>query len=179
MVKRQGRRPRRNHRKKSYTDKHGYKRDGVPHSNLTHRQVAYKQIYLKHRNKFPLPFSRYQVHHIDENKRNNRVSNLKIVTREEHEELHGITSSRNDWGYLRGLVGNRFTDGLVKTTRLSLIFSGVIMFIGVIISVVTNIDTATKITMIFLSISLTIFALSVLLSITLSTIGWIYYEIRR
>jgi hypothetical protein len=33
--------------------------------------------------------------------------------------------------------------------------------------------------MIFLSISLTIFALSVLLSITLSTIGWIYYEIRR
>ena len=32
----------------------------------------------------------YVVHHIDGNKRNNKISNLQILTKKEHEKIHGI-----------------------------------------------------------------------------------------
>lgn len=70
------------------TDNKGYKRGELSHSDLIHRQVAYKEIYLKNREDYPLPFEKYIVHHIDGNKQNNDVSNLKILTKEEHEAIH-------------------------------------------------------------------------------------------
>ena len=57
---------------------------------LIHRNVAYKEIYLKNREKYPLPFGKYQIHHIDGNKFNNSIKNLLILTREEHKKIHGI-----------------------------------------------------------------------------------------
>lgn len=57
---------------------------------LIHRNIAYKEIYLKNREKYPLPFSKYQIHHIDGNKFNNSIKNLLILTREEHKKIHGI-----------------------------------------------------------------------------------------
>ena len=74
----------------TFIDDKGYERGKVEHSNLVHRQKAYNNIYLKNRDDYPLPFSKYQVHHIDFNKRNNNINNLQIVTPEEHEKLHGI-----------------------------------------------------------------------------------------
>ncbi len=71
----------------SYIDKKGYVRDR--YGQLVHRQVAYQQIYRRHREKYNLRFREYDIHHKDENKRNNHVSNLKIVTRAEHDKIHG------------------------------------------------------------------------------------------
>lgn len=69
-------------------DKNGYKRGKIKHSDLIHRQIAYEYIYLKHREEYPLPFSKYEVHHKDMNKLNNDVSNLQIVTPKQHSKIH-------------------------------------------------------------------------------------------
>lgn len=74
-------------------DENGYERGKLEHSDLIHRQVAYREIYLKNRKNYPLPFSEYQIHHKDGNKRNNDVSNLQIVTEEEHRKIHGLDSA--------------------------------------------------------------------------------------
>jgi len=74
----------------AYTDKKGYKREKPSHSNLIHRQNAFKYIYLKNRDKYPLRFRYYQVHHKDGNKKNNHSSNLELLTREQHEAIHSI-----------------------------------------------------------------------------------------
>ncbi|MEK6853218.1 MAG: HNH endonuclease [Nanoarchaeota archaeon] len=72
-----------------YIDDDGYKRKKqIKYSNLVHRQVAYNNIFLKNRNNYSLPFSKYVVHHVDGNKKNNAISNLIIITREDHEKLH-------------------------------------------------------------------------------------------
>ena len=76
-------------------DEHGYERGKLEHSDLIHRQVAYKEIYLNGRTLYPKPFSEYQVHHRDGNKRNNSVGNLQIVTNEEHERIHGIHAEKS------------------------------------------------------------------------------------
>ena len=76
--------------KKEYVDKNGYKRGDPKHSDLIHRQIAYKEIYLKRKEEFPKPFSFYQVHHIDNNKQNNDVSNLMLLSKEDHEKIHQI-----------------------------------------------------------------------------------------
>lgn len=70
-----------------FTDENGYRRwagDG----RLVHRGVAYKKIYLPNKDSYPLAFSQYVIHHKDKNKKNNDVSNLQILTREEHERIH-------------------------------------------------------------------------------------------
>jgi hypothetical protein len=74
--------------KTEYIDANGYNRDTIKHSNLTHRNIAYYSIYLKHKDKYPLPFRMYQVHHKDHNKLNNNVENLEIFTKEEHQAIH-------------------------------------------------------------------------------------------
>ena len=51
-----------------YTDKDGYLRGSIEHTDLVHRQLAYKYIYLKNRDIYPKKFSEYQVHHINKNK---------------------------------------------------------------------------------------------------------------
>lgn len=52
-----------------------------------HRKRAY-HIYLENRKKYPLPYSAYEVHHKDFNKKNNKVENLEILTPTEHDKLH-------------------------------------------------------------------------------------------
>lgn len=69
-------------------DENGYKRN--KDGKLTSRSVAYNKIYRKNRDKYPLPFSSYEVHHRSRNKLNNRADNLDIVTREEHERIHSL-----------------------------------------------------------------------------------------
>lgn len=71
-------------------DHKGYFRGKPEHSDLISRQIAYTKIYLKNRDKFPLPFKKYVVHHIDREKHNNSVKNLDIVTKEEHNEIHRL-----------------------------------------------------------------------------------------
>lgn len=73
-------------------DKNGYERGN--YSDLIHRQKAYRNTYLKNRDKYPLPFSMYIVHHIDKDKRNNKIANLQLVTKEEHDRIHGITKEK-------------------------------------------------------------------------------------
>lgn len=74
-----------------YTDEHGYKRntDDVDHSTLIHRQIAYERIYQRNREQYPLPFSEYVVHHIDGNKKNNKLSNLMLLLQDDHDKIHG------------------------------------------------------------------------------------------
>jgi hypothetical protein len=69
------------------TDKKGYLRESN-HSDLWHRKVAYHKIYLKDRKKYPLPFSKYEVHHRDGNKANNNPENLELLSPEEHIDKH-------------------------------------------------------------------------------------------
>jgi len=77
----------------SFIDENGYRRKKIQHSNLIHRNIAYEKIYIPNKKLYPLPFSKYQVHHKDKNKLNNNVSNLQLVTREEHEIIHGVNKS--------------------------------------------------------------------------------------
>ncbi|MBN1501955.1 HNH endonuclease [Candidatus Woesearchaeota archaeon] len=76
-------------KKKTYVDNNGYLRF-TGSKKLVHRWVAYSRIYKPNRYKYFGGFSRYQVHHIDGNKLNNNVSNLRIVTKREHEDTHRI-----------------------------------------------------------------------------------------
>jgi hypothetical protein len=62
--------------------------------NNIHRDIAYQKIYLKDRKHYPLPFSRYDVHHINENKLDNRPANLEILLREKHCEIHGLVKKK-------------------------------------------------------------------------------------
>lgn len=78
-----------------YTDKKGYEREVTTlHSNLIHRKIAYRKIYLKDREKYPLSFSKYIVHHKDGNKKNNDVRNLQLMAKEKHNKLHQKQWSR-------------------------------------------------------------------------------------
>lgn len=72
------------------------------HSTLIHRRVAYHKIYRKNRDKYPLPFKKYVVHHIDGDKLNNDVSNLEIMTEEEHNKLHRYEYDEPDDVYIDG-----------------------------------------------------------------------------
>jgi hypothetical protein len=81
---------------KKYIDENGYYRF-TNNNKLEHRDIAYLYIYRKNRHKYPLRFSVYQVHHINENKLDNNVNNLQIVTESEHEKIHGITKIYKEW----------------------------------------------------------------------------------
>ena len=51
----------------------------------TLRKRLHVYIYEKYNGKIPKGM---QVHHIDHNKDNNEISNLKLVTRKEHDKIH-------------------------------------------------------------------------------------------
>jgi hypothetical protein len=74
----------------SHINDKGYIEGKYKHSKLLHRQIAYQEVYLKNREEYPLPFYRYQVHHIDRNKLNNDSSNFELLTPKDHMKLHGI-----------------------------------------------------------------------------------------
>jgi hypothetical protein len=54
------------------------------------RQIAYKDIYLKNKEDYSLPFESYVIHHKDRDEDNNGINNLDIITRDEHEQIHGF-----------------------------------------------------------------------------------------
>jgi hypothetical protein len=65
------------------TNQSGYQqfKDGNGQWMLTHRRVAEKMVGGK-------IYSGREVHHVDGNKSNNRPSNLRIVSSEEHKRIH-------------------------------------------------------------------------------------------
>ena len=68
-------------------DSNGYARakDGM----LIHRKIAYQYIYIpQKKDSYPLPFSKYAIHHVDRDKLNDGISNLRILTVEEHNYAH-------------------------------------------------------------------------------------------
>jgi len=72
-------------------DKNGYIRGNPEHSDLISRQIAYEKIYKKSgADKYPLRFREYVVHHRDQDKHNNGVNNLDLVTQEDHKEIHKL-----------------------------------------------------------------------------------------
>jgi len=79
----------------TYDDERGY----IRHSNLISREKAKEQIWEKNRDKFPLPFSEYIVHHRDMNKKNNNLANLQLITSKEHNKLHMKQSKKINWIY--------------------------------------------------------------------------------
>jgi len=62
-------------------------------SSLVHRYLAYNYIYKRNRNKFPLPFSRYDIHHRDKNPLNFNLRNLALVIRKVHDAVHELTNN--------------------------------------------------------------------------------------
>ena len=69
----------------TYIDERGYKRF-VDNKRLVHREVAYKHLWDY--DIYSGKFGDYVIHHIDGNKLNNKKSNLEILTKKEHIELH-------------------------------------------------------------------------------------------
>jgi len=79
-------------------DEKGYKRKGEKeYSNAFHRQRAHYGIYLPNKEKYEHPFSYYEVHHKDGNKLNNKISNLAILTPEEHDKEHDFFNKYGLW----------------------------------------------------------------------------------
>ena len=52
--------------------------------------VAYKNIFLKDKEYYPLSFGEYDIHHKDRDKDNKEISNLDIITRDEHEQIYNL-----------------------------------------------------------------------------------------
>lgn len=100
-----------------YVDEKGYRRF-KDSKKLVHRWVAKKYIYDKNRDKFPLHFSKYQVHHKNGNKQYNHASNLELLTESEHRKIHGL-----------GLEG--FKD-ILKGIAILIIFAFLIVLIMII-----------------------------------------------
>lgn len=103
----------------------GYKEGKFEHSKLIHRQIAYEHIYLKNRKDYPLPFTKYVVHHRDRDKENNEVANLDIVTMKEHNLIHKLDLEDKDAlvEYVKGLENNeQFLDIYLEYPTLKEIF---------------------------------------------------------
>jgi len=61
--------------------------------------VAYKNIFLKDKEYYPLSFGEYDIHHKDRDKDNKEISNLDIITRDEHEQIYnlGLRGKKELW----------------------------------------------------------------------------------
>ena len=137
-----------------YQDENGYLRRELEHSSLIHRQVAYREIYLRKKHLYPLKFSDYQVHHIDGNKQNNGHYNLLLLTREDHEKIHGINmpdsialSEENTgrermtkepmperYRYIKLLIGHRKAAILTKAMKYTF-FASMLLLIASLIAI--------------------------------------------
>jgi len=70
-----------------YMDDRGYLRFKDSKKTI-HRWIAYKYIYKPNKQKYILPFRKYQIHHKDGNKTNNNVDNLELYIDKQHQEIH-------------------------------------------------------------------------------------------
>ena len=77
----------------------GFYVDGKTISKTVHRLVATHFI--------PNPDNKPEVHHIDEDKNNNRVDNLRWVTYKEHGELRSPESKMKVWETYRSNKAKR------------------------------------------------------------------------
>ena len=73
--------------KDTYIDNKGYERFNDS-KKLVHRWIAYTHVYKKNKSDYPLPFSKYQVHHKDGNKKHNYSDHLELVEMEDHWNAH-------------------------------------------------------------------------------------------
>lgn len=72
-------------RLRTRTNGSGYQQFRDPRTGqwvLTHRRVAEKKVGGR-------IYSGYEVHHLDGDKNNNRPSNLRVVSKEQHRRIHG------------------------------------------------------------------------------------------
>ena len=69
-----------------------YCRHSVGHTTI----LMHKYVWEYYNGKIP---SGYDIHHIDGNKANNDISNLQLLTREEHKRLHAdqLTEEQREW----------------------------------------------------------------------------------
>src|SRR3989344_2622962 len=107
----------------THEDKKGYIRKG--YSTLVHRQIAYHQIYKNNRDKYPLPFSKYQVHHRDKNKQNNHLDNLVLIERESHEKIHKKEIRERVSKNALAFLGVLFVGTFGSILMYSFIFNGI------------------------------------------------------
>lgn len=77
-------------------NRNGYLKDA--NNELIHRKIArnmYQRDYQLYKEKYPdKNFTDLVVHHIDGNKTNNSETNLEILSREDHSQLHGFSTHR-------------------------------------------------------------------------------------
>ena len=69
-----------------------YFRHSVGHTTI----LMHKYVWEYYKGKIP---SGYEVHHIDRNRANNDISNLQLLSKEEHKRLHSelLTNEEREW----------------------------------------------------------------------------------
>jgi hypothetical protein len=94
----------------------------------------YIKIWIKHHGKIPKDENgrSYEVHHIDGNNTNNNIENLKLVTIQEHYEIH---YAQHDWGACFAITQRMSIDveeksRLAKLAQISRIDNGTHHFLG-------------------------------------------------
>jgi hypothetical protein len=83
---------------------------------------SYRQIYKEHYGEIPTDSNgiTFDIHHIDGNRRNNNISNLKAISVKEHYEIH---KSQGDWGACL-LLSNRLNLTLEEKLEINKKYSG-------------------------------------------------------
>lgn len=79
---------------------HGYvlERVGVAHPLADSRGFAYCHLLVWAAAGRPMPTATQQLHHCSGDKRDNRLSNLRLVERDEHARMHALTRLRRPNG---------------------------------------------------------------------------------
>ena len=60
--------------------------------------MLHRYVWIKHNGDIP---EGYSVHHIDENKENNNISNLRLMTNGSHTTLHTLERLENNYEEIR------------------------------------------------------------------------------